>query len=82
MSGEADTIRDALTAMPPYGLKPNGEQVSPAKQKIIAALDVLVAENERYRDALERIGSQSLGHSADNACVVVARAALAGGGDA
>lgn len=45
-------------------------------QEVRIAYRLAADERDRYRKALEEIASQSLGHSADNFCVVVARKAL------
>ncbi|MDE2100527.1 MAG: hypothetical protein KGL39_25005 [Patescibacteria group bacterium] len=78
MSGEADTIRRYLDGQAQYESYGSKRLIVSARDAL-AALDVLVAENERYRDALERIYQQGRGPH-----VGIARDALndAGGGDA
>jgi hypothetical protein len=68
MSGHADTIREALYR------DPDAAEGWPA----LAALDALVTENQRLRDALERITRWDYSEGADNNALSIARAALAG----
>jgi hypothetical protein len=81
MSGHADTIRRVLQQL---GLPRYGQFERPAAQEGLDALDALVAENQRLRDALTAIASweSPLGVEYAAECYskaqAVARAALAG----